>query len=326
MVLPVARKSSSNDTQIRVPRTHGLPKQTCGSIEILVSNWFIGEWRPSPKYNSCPKAADGPLPPDSQPRNRQPRVIEIDRQKTPVLRETKRNGLQSIYSYSFFLSQLTIPAAVLLDQPSTGGNIRASSTSPLSPGYQTWERFQLTTDSLVTQVSWVGHYVDLVTAANNPVTPTADTWTITLADDGGNKPGAVTAQRTLAFSDVVRTKLGSGSIFGLPVDYYSFTATLQTALAVPGLKQVWLSVLSTNDTAQPAFGWYQGSGGDGVSMQYQLPNGQLVGQYGDRALKLEGSQVPEPGSMVLMSAGLLLVCKLSRLKRGRIPECTPSPS
>ena len=40
MAVPKARKSSNNETQIRVPRTHGLPKQTLGSTEILLKSGF----------------------------------------------------------------------------------------------------------------------------------------------------------------------------------------------------------------------------------------------------------------------------------------------
>ena len=40
MAVPKARKSSNNATQIRVPRTHGLPKQTLGSTEILLKSGF----------------------------------------------------------------------------------------------------------------------------------------------------------------------------------------------------------------------------------------------------------------------------------------------
>lgn len=38
---PAARKSSTNETQIRVPRIHGFPKQTDGSTAMRASNGFI---------------------------------------------------------------------------------------------------------------------------------------------------------------------------------------------------------------------------------------------------------------------------------------------
>ena len=41
MVIPEARKSNSKETQIRVPRTHGLPKQTLGSTEIRLKSGFM---------------------------------------------------------------------------------------------------------------------------------------------------------------------------------------------------------------------------------------------------------------------------------------------
>jgi len=41
MVDPAARKSSSRDTQMRVPRMQGFPKQTAGSTEIRDKRGFI---------------------------------------------------------------------------------------------------------------------------------------------------------------------------------------------------------------------------------------------------------------------------------------------
>ena len=38
MVMPLAKKSKINETQMRCPRMQGFPKQTLGSIEIRASN------------------------------------------------------------------------------------------------------------------------------------------------------------------------------------------------------------------------------------------------------------------------------------------------
>lgn len=43
IVVPEARKSRSSDTQILVPRMHGLPKQTRGSTAILLRISFIAQ-------------------------------------------------------------------------------------------------------------------------------------------------------------------------------------------------------------------------------------------------------------------------------------------
>ena len=49
MVAPDARKSRSKETQIRVPRTHGLPKQIWGSTAILLGISLITRWPLAPQ-------------------------------------------------------------------------------------------------------------------------------------------------------------------------------------------------------------------------------------------------------------------------------------
>ncbi len=64
-------------------------------------------------------------------------------------------------------------------------------------------------------------------------------------------------------------------------------------------------------SANPLFGWLSGSGGDGVSKQLNLSNGN-INSYTDRAMTLEGDPVPEPGSLLLMTAGCVLIGLLRR--------------
>lgn len=45
MVMLSANKSSSSETQMRVPRMHGLPKQTAGFTDIRVSKDSMKQFR-----------------------------------------------------------------------------------------------------------------------------------------------------------------------------------------------------------------------------------------------------------------------------------------
>ncbi len=215
---------------------------------------------------------------------------------------------------SILLAQCTSWGAVLLDQPFSGGNVRASSTTDGTTGFKTWDRISLSTASQVTKVTWVGSFLDLTNLANNPVAPDADFWHIDIASDAAGSPGAVFASATLPFADVLRTLLGTSTVAGQPVSVHSYEATLASALFIPGQQMVWMSIYSTNNTTEPTFGWWPGSGGDGVAKQYYLPNNSEFGAYSDRALKLEGSAVPEPGTHAMLGAGMLAI-GLARRKR-----------
>lgn len=209
-----------------------------------------------------------------------------------------------------FLPLLMVPtflsAGTLLNQPFATIDGRTSHTTNGTNGLQVWERFSLPQSAYIDKITFVGAFVDLGTTANNPVQPAGNTWNFQLATDNAGDPGALTSSQSLAFNAVQQTLLGSASLAGQPVFFYSFTANLLTPIFVNGGETSWLSVLVQSDNADPRFAWISGSGGDGVSKQISLGSGN-ISTYTDRALTLDGSNVPEPGTFVLLSAGALLI-------------------
>lgn len=208
--------------------------------------------------------------------------------------------------YALLLAAVSLPAEVLLNQPLAFVDGRASTiTSPVS-GFKTWDSFSLANPALIRRITFIGAFIDIATPANNPVAPSGDTWNFELATDNSGNPGTVTGSQSLAFQSVAQQLLGGTTLAGQPVHVYRFTADLLAPLFVTGGETMWLSVFSAASNLDPRFGWYSGSGGDGVSKLINLGTGNL-NTYLDRAMTLEGDTVPEPSSVILISAGGLLI-------------------
>src|SRR5437867_441374 len=71
IVDPEARKSNRSDTQIRVPRTHGLPKQILGLIEMRCNRGFI--------LNAARPLVPRALDPGQHPEHLLQRVVPVAR-------------------------------------------------------------------------------------------------------------------------------------------------------------------------------------------------------------------------------------------------------
>lgn len=212
---------------------------------------------------------------------------------------------------AIFLAAVSLPAEVLLNQPLDFTDGRASTITSATSGFKTWDNFTLAESALIHRITFIGAFIDTVTSANNPVSPSGDNWNFQLATDDAGNPGSVTATESLPFNSVQQLFLGSGTISSQPVHVYRFTADLITPLFVTGGEITWLSTFSSAATLTPRFAWLSGSGGDGVAKQIVLSSGS-ISTYTDRAFRLDGDTVPEPGSLLLISAGGLLIALLRR--------------
>jgi hypothetical protein len=126
---------------------------------------------------------------------------------------------------------------------------------------------------------------------------------------------------TLAVADVQSTVVGD-TAFNLPpsvpVTVFDFEANLATPFLTQPGEVYWLSVLSNSPTFNPLWAWFQGTGGDGITIQDQLLVGTRFVRPEDRAFSLEGRVVPEPSSLVLAAAGaglLFLIAKQRSVHR-----------
>ncbi|MBS1829479.1 MAG: PEP-CTERM sorting domain-containing protein [Acidobacteria bacterium] len=205
-----------------------------------------------------------------------------------------------------FLVSTSLSAETLLNQPLVSVDGRTSHTTNGTNGLQVWERFSLPQSAHINSLTFVGAFIDIGTPGNNPVLPAGNTWNFQLASDNSGNPGTVTASQSLAFNDVQQTYLGTASLSGQTVYFFNFSADLLTPFLVNAGETTWLSILVQADNLDPRFAWISGSGGDGVSKQISLGSGNIF-TYTDRALTLDGSNVPEPGTLVLLSAGALLI-------------------
>ncbi|MFZ0707968.1 MAG: PEP-CTERM sorting domain-containing protein [Candidatus Korobacteraceae bacterium] len=137
----------------------------------------------------------------------------------------------------------------------------------------------------VNEVQFTGGYYN-----GNPGTITG--WTVNVYFDNGGIPG--TLQHTDHISGNGNETLLGGNIYTYDIGGLGFTEASGV--------EYWLSVVP-DLSFPPQWGWATGTGGDGAAYQsYFGQNGPLGA---DQAFTLIGTEVPEPGTLVLLGTGVL---------------------
>jgi hypothetical protein len=207
----------------------------------------------------------------------------------------------------------------------------SSWTSDLDPanlGWHTWDNFTLPQPTSISGVNWQGFYLDFInnpeseTPDNNPVAPDTESWEIGFWSNVAANPGASIQAQTIPMAGVTTTFVAFTPFQGHTVPVYDFHADLTPFLADTGTTY-WLSVLSKSATFNPVWSWMQGTGGDGNTIQDQLPAGTRLVRPGDRTFSLEGQVVPEPATRRLILFGLAI--GLSSTRAGRRGGQTNKP-
>jgi hypothetical protein len=134
-----------------------------------------------------------------------------------------------------------------------------------------------------------------------------DIYRVALTSDGGNQPGAVIESFT--FDGTALTT------FGVNLVPITFTSILHPALAAG--KQFWVTVAPVSAGAA-AIGWNENTTGDPApnansidgGVTWLSPSGATPG-----AFEVDGA-VPEPGSLLLLSSGILAGLVLRSRRRG----------
>ncbi len=150
----------------------------------------------------------------------------------------------------------------------------------------------------INEVQWTGGYFN-----GNPGSITG--WTINVYFDNSGAPGA------LQYTDHISgngNETSLGNFGGTPS--YSYDVSGLNFGELAGVKY-WLSVVP-DLKFPPQWGWETSAQGNGVA--YQSYFGTSGPISADMAFTLIGTQVPEPGSLILMGTGVLGLAGVIRRK------------
>jgi hypothetical protein len=176
-------------------------------------------------------------------------------------------------------------------------------------GFETFDDFTLAQTASITGVTFRGMYIDLNTAANNPVAANTFFWGVTFATDAGGFP-ADRAVQLFPPALVTTTFVGQAQFLGSTVNLYDHAISLSQPYLAQAGTRYWFSPVSIQPDSGPVWAWTTGavgSTGSGVSRQYQLTSTgrQYFAQRGDMAFTLSGVNAPEPGTFVLVAIGAM---------------------
>jgi hypothetical protein len=197
----------------------------------------------------------------------------------------------------------TATAAFLFEQaPLAGGD---GFFSNIEAGAQNADSFTLSSAVELRGITWWGSY-----------DPSADEDSFVvriLADSSGTPGGTVIALGTTL---VTRTSTEFLDIAGAPVFQYDLTLALPVNLAAGS---AFLSL--ANQTQSSSWFWLLSPSGNGEHAQRAADDDAWENvATGDFAFRLDGVQltaVPVPGSVFLLTSGLIAACASQRLRRRR---------
>jgi hypothetical protein len=184
---------------------------------------------------------------------------------------------------------------IVYTQPSLfpTGSLFASQNDPGGFGNfaAVYDNFTLSGDTDVTDVHWTGGYF-------NPATQGAiQSFDITFWSDVAGAPGASLLAQNIA--GTANESFVGNDAGGFPI--FNYSVILNTSFLANAGTTYWLSIVPTVPFP-PQWGWYTGSGGDGIAYQDFFGGRSQVGT--DFAFDLTGTAVPEPATLTLLGLGL----------------------
>jgi hypothetical protein len=221
------------------------------------------------------------------------------------------------------IASIDAGATVLYAPTPIGSSARTSDFGDISQsGFRTFDNFTVSLNGYVNKVSWKGFYLGDIQPAVAPA-PDVDNWEIAFYSDNAGVPGSQLFFESIAAASVAESFEASG-VFNINpnsynVNYYGYSVALTNPFAFNGGTQYWVSILSRSDYSNPSFALRGATGGDGASYQQTLGPGMTVtgatARNADRAIVLEGTTVPEPGSILLGATGLVLLIAARHRRR-----------
>jgi hypothetical protein len=181
-----------------------------------------------------------------------------------------------------------------------GGNASQNAPNSFGPLYTAFDDFTLSKAALVTGIQWQGSYSELM---HDPVTE----FTLAFWSNGADLPGQLLRTFTIP-GNAGEHFVESRDTFAA----FSYGATLSTAFQAAAGTTYWLSIQPTVNFP-PQWFWRDGIGGNGTSasiIRSLSPDPRPA--LGDSAFALEGSVVPEPSSIILLSTGLAVLLRGAR--------------
>ena len=225
----------------------------------------------------------------------------------------------------FLLSLVSQPAfasSILFQQSMSSGPMRNSTHDPsvASSGFSTFDNFSLGTDALIESVTFYGIYWDFVTRSANPILPNTNDWRLRVTADQPLLPGSTLHEELhpANAATVTTTFLGfTGFNIGGQTDtvpLYSVTISLVNPFLAQAETTYWFGALSeVSPYDGRIFAWWPSEQADSAA-QWNFGTGAYT-SVRDVAFELNGTPVPEPGSLVLLGTALAAASRFRKRTR-----------
>ncbi|WP_165227093.1 PEP-CTERM sorting domain-containing protein [Aquisphaera insulae] len=214
---------------------------------------------------------------------------------------------------TLFAPSRLVKADILLERPPTVQDgyyyVWGSSLAPAGDSWMTLDDIRLSTDSVVTGISWQGMYLrpDPSTGDIIDGTPNTYSWYLGIYKSGGTAsfPYDLVASQFVDAS-AVTTTLGGTTYWGSnKVNYYNESVDLTTGFSLEANQTYYLAIYSLGTSTSDGWLWLSGTGGNGVSYQYSSAYDATFTRELDRTFTLTGHAIPEPPSFALVAIGIL---------------------